>query len=54
MDNGSEQLLTKIRDMRLIIGGETVLKGVKHIHDIEDAAIVRIALRGRVPTAVSP
>ena len=54
MDDGDEQLLTKIRDMRVIVCGETVLEGVKHGHDIKNTAVVRVVLRGSVPAAVGP
>ena len=37
-----------------VIGRETVLKNIKHSHDIEDATVIGVLLRGGVPTAVSP
>ena len=54
MDDGNEQLLTKIRDMRVIVCGETVLQGIKHGHDIKNATVIRVMLRGGVPAAVGP
>ena len=30
------------------------MKDIQHIHDIKNATVVRVALRGGVPTAVGP
>ena len=54
MDNGSEQLLAEIGDMRVVVCGETILQGIKHGHDIKNATVIRVMLRGGIPAAVGP
>ena len=38
----------------MVVCRETVLNGIYHVHNVKDAAIIRVALRGGVATTVCP